>query len=445
MASFDIAAGALGTSRDVLDEAKAEALAAELRSAQEAGCTEIRLTGKSFTREAAAIVAPVLSAMSGLVKVDMSDVIASRPEDEGLDVLRTLSGALVGSKDTLVELNLSDNALGEKGIRACAALLEEFEALRRLYLENNGLSAEACALIAEVLMFRGEEEELPLTLFHFHDNMCGDLGGVNLSKLVAKLTQVTSLRFSKTRCGREGCAAIAAAVASCEALEVANFEDVTFGGDGAAVLARSLEKCPSLRHLNVRDSMLEEEGAEELLEMLSTNAEGLEFLDLSGNDLMADSVEKVVACLKEKPALKYLALDDNEIGNKGVFLLGQAITTPGQFPALTTLSLKGCDVSAAGATFLARVVAARGLESAPLDGNFISEAGLEECAALLESAGGIDVFGPLEDNDEDFEEEEDDEDIAEIKAFDVSKLGAAAPAEDAAADDLADALAKTTI
>lgn len=41
-----------------------------------------------------------------------------RPEDEALDSLRILSAALVPAK--LKRLNLSDNALGEKGVRACA-------------------------------------------------------------------------------------------------------------------------------------------------------------------------------------------------------------------------------------------------------------------------------------------------------------------------------------
>jgi Ran GTPase-activating protein (RanGAP) involved in mRNA processing and transport len=44
-----------------------------------------------------------------------------RPEDEALDALRIISAALAGAK--LKRLNLSDNALGEKGVRACASVL----------------------------------------------------------------------------------------------------------------------------------------------------------------------------------------------------------------------------------------------------------------------------------------------------------------------------------
>jgi Ran GTPase-activating protein (RanGAP) involved in mRNA processing and transport len=43
-------------------------------------------------------------------------------EDEALEVLRIMSAALSTAK--LRHLNLSDNALGEKGVRAAAAALQ---------------------------------------------------------------------------------------------------------------------------------------------------------------------------------------------------------------------------------------------------------------------------------------------------------------------------------
>jgi hypothetical protein len=43
-------------------------------------------------------------------------------EEEALDVLRVLSSALAGAP-RLKALDLSDNALGEKGVRACADVL----------------------------------------------------------------------------------------------------------------------------------------------------------------------------------------------------------------------------------------------------------------------------------------------------------------------------------
>ena len=49
-----------------------------------------------------------------------STINAGRPEDEALSALRIMAGALAGHS-RLRALDLSDNALGEKGIRAFAA------------------------------------------------------------------------------------------------------------------------------------------------------------------------------------------------------------------------------------------------------------------------------------------------------------------------------------
>lgn len=50
---------------------------------------------------------------------------AGRPEDEALDTLRTLASALAAPPLRLHRLNLSDNALGEKGVRAVARALNQ--------------------------------------------------------------------------------------------------------------------------------------------------------------------------------------------------------------------------------------------------------------------------------------------------------------------------------
>ena len=52
-----------------------------------------------------------------LTHADISDIIAGRPEKEVLGALRIISQALAEAK--LKTLDLSDNALGQKGIIAC--------------------------------------------------------------------------------------------------------------------------------------------------------------------------------------------------------------------------------------------------------------------------------------------------------------------------------------
>jgi Ran GTPase-activating protein (RanGAP) involved in mRNA processing and transport len=60
--------------------------------------------------------------LNQLEVVDLSDIIAGRPEDEALRTLHIICTSLKNFK--LTEVNLSDNALGLKGVDACIDVLE---------------------------------------------------------------------------------------------------------------------------------------------------------------------------------------------------------------------------------------------------------------------------------------------------------------------------------
>lgn len=106
--------------------------------------TKICFSNRSFGLDAARIAEPILLSLKGqLQEVDLSDFIAGRPEEEALNVMNIFSAALEGS--ILRSLNLSNNALGEKGVRAFGKLLKSQSSLEELYLMNDGISEEAAA------------------------------------------------------------------------------------------------------------------------------------------------------------------------------------------------------------------------------------------------------------------------------------------------------------
>ena len=83
--------------------------------------THIRLSNKSFSVDAAEVIAQHLRQFSKVIVADLSDIIAGRPEEEALKTLKIVCDSLAAVN--LVELNLSDNALGSKGIYACMTVL----------------------------------------------------------------------------------------------------------------------------------------------------------------------------------------------------------------------------------------------------------------------------------------------------------------------------------
>lgn len=85
---------------------------------------QIKFSTRSFGIEAATVAANAIENVAGsLTHADISDIIAGRPEKQVLGALEIISKAL--SKAKLKLLDLSDNALGQKGILACAAAFKD--------------------------------------------------------------------------------------------------------------------------------------------------------------------------------------------------------------------------------------------------------------------------------------------------------------------------------
>jgi Ran GTPase-activating protein 1 len=137
--------------------------------------SHIKLSNKSFSSEAALCISKHLLTFKNIEIADISDIIAGRAEEDALLTLKTICDSILGDK--LIELNVSDNALGSKGVTACKSLFTR-KSLKRLYACNNGLSADACVLVAELLLESGCPE---LTTLHFYNNMSGDGGAAAIA------------------------------------------------------------------------------------------------------------------------------------------------------------------------------------------------------------------------------------------------------------------------
>lgn len=137
--------------------------------------SHIKLSNKSFSSEAALCISKQLLTFKNIEIADISDIIAGRAEEDALLTLKTICESILGNK--LIELNVSDNALGSKGVTACKSLFT-CKSLKRLYACNNGLSADACVLVSELLLESGCPK---LTALHFYNNMSGDGGATAIA------------------------------------------------------------------------------------------------------------------------------------------------------------------------------------------------------------------------------------------------------------------------
>ena len=114
----------LSGGREVVHENRAKELIELANITDYDQVTTIRLSNKSITEKAAEILSAVLKKFKNISNIDISDIIAGRPEDEALKTLTWIcKEGLSHTVDNLIVLNVSDNALGVKGINTFECLL----------------------------------------------------------------------------------------------------------------------------------------------------------------------------------------------------------------------------------------------------------------------------------------------------------------------------------
>ncbi|KAJ6981793.1 RAN GTPase-activating protein 2 isoform X1 [Populus alba] len=382
---FDISKGA----RSFIEAKEAEETLEPLKEPGNS-YTKICFSNRSFGLEAARVAEPILASIKNQLKeVDLSDFIAGRPEAEALEVMNIFSTALEGS--ILKSLNLSNNALGEKGVRAFGALLRSQSCLEELYLMNNGISEEAAEAVCELIPLTEQ-----LRVLQFHNNMTGDKGALAISKVVKRSPLLEDFRCSSTRVGSEGGVALSEALDTCTHLKKLDLRDNMFGVEAGVALSKALSKYAGLTEVYLSYLNLEDEGAMAIARALKESAPSLEVLDMAGNDITAEAAPIVAACIAEKQHLTKLNLAENELKDEGAIQISKVLEEG-------HLQLKEVDMSInsirrAGARVLARVVVQKPeFKLLNIDGNFISDEGVDEVKEMFEKFP--DRLGSFDEND----------------------------------------------
>ncbi|KAL9259047.1 RAN GTPase-activating protein 1-like protein [Drosera capensis] len=363
---------------------------------------KVCFSNKSFGVDAANVVGPILfSLKSRLREVDLSDFVAGRPEAEALEVMNIFSKALEGCD--LRYLNLSDNALEEKGIRAFGSLLGSQENLEELYLMNDGISEEAARAVNELIPCTGK-----LRILHFHNNMTGDEGARAISEIVRRSPLLEDFRCSSTRIGSKGGVALAESLVDCTSLRRLDLCDNMFGVDAGLHLSKTLYMLTNLTEVNLSYLNLEDEAAKAVAIALEKSAASLEILELAGNDITVKAASSLGSCVASKELLTKLNLAENKLGDEGTVLVAKALEDgPDQ---LIELDLSSNSMRRVGARVLAHAVAKKpALKLLNINGNYVSEEGIDEVREILKSS--VHVLGPLDENDPDGEDT--DEDVQE--------------------------------
>lgn len=422
--------------------------------------SEIHLSTKSFDVAAAKTLSKLLLLCDEISVVDLSDIIAGRAESIALEVLFILCSSLTSERIAL--LDMSENALGEKGIRKLEMFFRELKSLEEVQFHNNGLSALSMQLLCEDHPENFANCYLPkdnLKRVSFHNNMSGDEGAVALASLLNSLSASTLLqevRMSSCRVKAMGGLQLVESLANVQhSLVRLNLSDSMFGEDVAQRLAALFPFLDCLEDLNLKDTGLEASGVALIinallkqkdigsagfkslpnlkhldLACLEIGAEEAEDVDLAdemegteeANEMVEEGVRKPLCyrlgkVLRLRSKLVSINLDENELETSGALRLIQGFLSisPLRNPSapimykLRNLSLKLNQVSGKGGVALCKLVKAFGLLSVlELDDNCFSESAVKEMQDALSLLGKQGVLCVLDENDPEGDEDDDD-------------------------------------
>nr|CCG20255.1 Ran GTPase activating protein 2 [Solanum tuberosum subsp. andigenum]CCG20259.1 Ran GTPase activating protein 2 [Solanum tuberosum subsp. andigenum] len=362
--------------------------------------SKICFSNRSFGIDAARIAGPILAALKDQLKeVDLSDFVAGRHEAEALDVMNIFSEALEGSN--LKFLNLSDNALGEKGVRAFGKLLQSQTNLEELFLMNDGISQEAANAVSELVPSTEK-----LKVLHFHNNMTGDEGAVAIAEIVKRSPLLEDFRCSSTRVGSEGGSVLCEAPGMCSHLKKLDLRDNMFGPEVGLVLCKALSNHENLTEIYLSYLNLEDEGAIAIANALKDSAPSLAVLEMAGNDITAEAASAIASCIAAKQLLAKLSLGENELKDEGAIQIAKALEGHSH---LIEVDMSSNALRRAGARVLAQTVLHKDeFKLLNVNGNFISEEGVDELKEIFKKSP--EMLASLEDNDPEGEDEDDEED-----------------------------------
>nr|CCG20290.1 Ran GTPase activating protein 2 [Solanum berthaultii] len=362
--------------------------------------SKICFSNRSFSIDAARIAGPILATLKDQLKeVDLSDFVAGRNEAAALDVMNIFSEALEGSN--LKFLNLSDNALGEKGVRAFGKLLQSQTNLEELFLMNDGISQEAANAVSELVPSTEK-----LKVLHFHNNMTGDEGAVAIAEIVKRSPLLEDFRCSSTRVGSEGGSVLCEALGMCSHLKKLDLRDNMFGPEVGLVLCKALIKHENLTEIYLSYLNLEDEGAIAIANALKDSAPSLAVLEMAGNDITAEAASAIASCIAAKQLLAKLSLGENELKDEGAIQIAKALEGHSH---LIEVDMSSNALRRAGARVLAQTVLHKDeFKLLNVNGNFISEEGVDELKEIFKKSP--EMLASLEDNDPEGEDEDDEED-----------------------------------
>jgi len=283
----------------------------------------LELTGNTIGVDAAKAIAESISSRSELKRCLWADIFTGRLRSEIPHSLISLGKSLISAQCNITEFDLSDNAFGPDGVKACVEFLKSKAAfsLQVLKFNNNGLGGGGVILADALIECHNKSKKagrpLQLKTFIAGRNRLENPGATALSKAFKQIGTLEEIQIPQNGIQHQGIAMMADCVRHSPHLRHINLNDNTFTNKGAIAMAEAIKHIDSLEIINFGDCLVRTEGARKIAASLQTSNPNLKELNLSFGEIRLPGGLKVCECMQSKENLKLLDLNGNQFGEDG--------------------------------------------------------------------------------------------------------------------------------
>lgn len=240
------------------------------------GVFRVDISCLSWTQEAFEVVQPFFEKIAPHVKyAAFADIIAGLMTEEGLAVTESLARTF--AKAPLIDIDLSDNAMGPRGLIRVESMIANAP-LQRLYLSNCGLSSESMQYLLKWFTADNNRIASGMKELVIDRNMNGPEGAKAVGEILGHCSKLQLFSYLGCRT-REGTIHLANGLKTMvkgtprHPLRRLELDDCNFGEEENPAyepLAEALQECSQLQHLDLTDGKLEVEGLTKILDALTT-------------------------------------------------------------------------------------------------------------------------------------------------------------------------------
>ncbi|XP_062394387.1 NACHT, LRR and PYD domains-containing protein 12-like isoform X2 [Sardina pilchardus] len=337
----------------------------------------LRLTGCKLTEKSCKHVASVLQSPNSLIELDLSN------NDLGDSGVQLLSKGLSSPHCKLQMLRLCKCGISDGGYVCLAlALMLNPSCVKELDVSNNHPGESAQNLLSATLEDPHSKVEAPqLTGCKLTDKSCELLASVLKSP-----NSLIELDLSNKDLGDSGVQILSKGLSSphCK-LQILRLCKCGFSSEGYVCLALALMVNPScVKELDVSNNHSGESAQKLLSATLKDPHREVGALQLAGCKLTYKSCELVASVLQSPNSLIKLDMETNDLGDSGAQLLSKGLSSP--HCRLQTLSLRNCSIGEEGFTALASALRSNPshMRVLQLSGSKATDSGVKHLSSLLE-------------------------------------------------------------